>query len=79
MSNDNSMHEMLRNLSKNLGQNPDEIKNCAESGNVDSLLKKLPKDQRDKVNSILQNPEETKKILENPQVQALIRKLQNNG
>ncbi|MDO5123513.1 MAG: hypothetical protein Q4D44_02470 [Eubacteriales bacterium] len=79
MSKDNSMQEILRDISKNLGQSPDEIRNSAESGNVDSLLKKLPKEQRDKVNSILQNPEETRKILENPQVQALIRKLKDNG
>lgn len=79
MSNGNFEQEMLRNLSKNLGQSPDEIRNSAQAGNVSSLLNKLSKEQRDKVNSVLQNPEETKKLLENPQVQALIRKLQGNG
>lgn len=79
MSNSNFDNEIFKNLSKSLGQNPEEIKKSAQQGNMEALMKNLSPSQKQKVSSVLQNPEATKKLLENPQVQALIRKLQNNG
>ncbi len=79
MSNSNFQNEILKNLSKSLGQNPNEMKRSAKEGNVEALMKNLSEEQKAKVNSVLQNPEATKKLMENPQVQALIRKLQGNG
>ncbi len=79
MSNSNFENEIMKNLSKSLGQNPEDMKNNAQQGNLEALMKNLSPEQKKKVNSVLNNPEATKKLLENPQVQALIRKLQNNG
>ncbi len=79
MSKGNYSEDMFKNLSQSLGQSPDTIKNSAQQGNMDALLKNLSPQQREKVNNMLNNPEATKKILENPKVQALIKKLQNNG
>ncbi|MBQ3073889.1 MAG: hypothetical protein IJD19_04330 [Ruminococcus sp.] len=79
MSNKDFPNEMLRNLSKNLGQSPEQIVNNAQSGNIQGLLSNLSEEQKNKVNDLLTNPEKSKKFLENPQIQALIRKLSSNG
>lgn len=79
MSNKDFPNEMLRNLSKNLGQSPEQIVSNAQSGNLEGLLSNLSKEQKDKVNDLLTNPEKSRKFLENPQIQALIRKLSSNG
>lgn len=79
MSNKDFPNEMLRNLSKNLGQSPEQIVNNAQIGNLEGLLSNLSKEQKDKVNDLLTNPEKSRKFLENPQIQALIRKLSSNG
>lgn len=79
MSNKDFPNEMLRNLSKNLGQSPEQIVNNAQSGNIQGLLSNLSEEQKNKVNDLLTNPEKSKKFLGNPQIQALIRKLSSNG
>lgn len=79
MSNKDFPNEMLRNLSKNLGQSPEQIVNNAQSGNIQGLLSNLSEEQKNKVNDLLTNPEKSRKFLENPQIQALIRKLSSNG
>ena len=79
MSNKDFPNEMLRNLSKNLGQSPEQIVSNAQSGNLEGLLSNLSKEQKDRVNDLLTNPEKSRKFLENPQIQALIRKLSSNG
>lgn len=79
MANTDKQNEMLEMLSKKLGQSPAEIKESAQSGNIQGLLSKMNPEQREKVNSLLSNPEATKKLMENPQVQALIKKLSGNG
>lgn len=79
MSNKDFPNEMLKNLSKNLGQSPEQIVNNAQSGNIQGLLSNLSEEQKNKVNDLLTNPEKSRKFLENPQIQALIRKLSSNG
>ena len=70
---------MLKSLSKNLGQSPEQIINQAHNGNLHGLLSNLSQEQRNKVNDLLSDREKTEKFLKNPQIQALIRKFGSNG
>lgn len=79
MANTDKQQEMLRMLSKKLGQSPEQIRESAASGNIEGLLGKMNPKEREKAASLLNDPEATKKLLENPQVQALIKKLNGNG
>lgn len=75
---DNNMNDLMSQLSSKLGMSPDNIKNAAQNGKVDTLLKGADKASADKVKEILGDPEKTKQILSSPQAQALIKMLNKN-
>lgn len=72
---ENNLEKLISNLSKQLGISENQIKNAAQKGNVNDILKNADSNQKNKINSILNDPEKAKEILNSPQAQALMKLL----
>lgn len=70
-----NINKLISNLSNQLGVSENQIKNAAQNGNVNDMLKNADSNQTDKIKSVLNDPEKTKQILNSPQAQALIKLL----
>lgn len=70
-----NINKLISNLSKQLGVSENQIKDAAQNGNVNDILKNADSNQTDKIKSVLNDPEKTKQILNSPQAQALIKLL----
>lgn len=70
-----NINKLISNLSKQLGVSENQIKNAAQNGDVNDMLKNADSNQTDKIKSVLNDPEKTKQILNSPQAQALIKLL----
>lgn len=70
-----NINKLISSLSKQLGVSENQIKDAAQNGNVNDILKNADSNQTDKIKSVLNDPEKTKEILNSPQVQALIKLL----
>lgn len=70
-----NINKLISSLSKQLGVSENQIKNAAQNGNVNDILKNADSNQNDKIKSVLNDPEKTKEILNSPQAQALIKLL----
>ena len=70
-----NINKLISSLSKQLGVSENQIKDAAQNGNVNDMLKNADSNQTDKIKSVLNDPEKTKKILNSPQAQALIKLL----
>ena len=72
---ENNINKLISSLSKQLGVSENQIKDAAQNGNVNDILKNADSNQTDKIKSVLNDPEKTKEILNSPQAQALIKLL----
>lgn len=70
-----NINKLISSLSKQLGVSENQIKDAAQNGNVNDILKNADSNQTDKIKSVLNDPEKTKQILNSPQAQALIKLL----
>ena len=69
------MNELLGQLSQKLNMGPESVKQAADSGDYENLLKNTDCDAS-QVREILGDPEKTKQLLNSPQAQALLKMLQ---
>ncbi len=74
-----NINKLISSLSKQLGVSENQIKNAAQTGDVNDMLKNADSNQTDKIKSVLNDPEKTKKILNSPQAQALIKLLDEDN
>ena len=70
-----NINKLISSLSKQLGVSENQIKDAAQNGNVNDILKNADSNETEKIKSVLNDPEKTKKILNSPQAQALIKML----
>lgn len=70
-----NINKLISSLSKQLGVSENQIKDAAQNGNVNDILKNADSNQTDKIKSVLNDPEKTKELLNSPQAQALIKLL----
>ena len=70
-----NINKLISSLSKQLGVSENQIKDAAQNGNVNDILKNADSNETEKIKSVLNDPEKTKKILNSPQAQALIKLL----
>ena len=70
-----NIDKLISSLSKQLGVSENQIKNAAQTGDVNNMLKNADSNQTDKIKSVLNDPEKTKEILNSTQAQALIKLL----
>lgn len=66
---------MLEELSLRLGVSQQAIKEAAQSGNVNDLLKNADSESSEQIKSVLNDPQKAQKILNSPQAQAIIKML----
>ena len=76
---DKNINKILESLSRQLGVSEDKIKNSAQSGNVQDMLKNADQKQAKKIEDILNDPEKTREILNSPQAQALLKMFENDA
>lgn len=70
-----NINKLISSLSKQLGVSENQIKDAAQNGNVNDILKNADSNETEKIKSVLNDPEKTKQILNSPQAQALIKLL----
>lgn len=83
MANNDKLFNLLNALLKNnsAGQNisAERVKNMAQQGSPNEILKNLDPQNAQKVKEILNNPKEMEKIMNSPQAQSLLKKLRGNS
>ena len=75
MGNNNNANKMLEELSRRLGVSQQSIKEAAQSGNVNDLLKNADSESSEQIKAELNDPQTAQKILNSPQAQAIIKML----
>ena len=70
-----NINKLISSLSKQLGVSENQIKDAAQTGTVNDILKNADSNETEKIKSVLNDPEKTKEILNSPQAQALIKLL----
>ena len=77
MENNNQNHNIYKNIANSSGGklNAESIKQAAQSGNTDALIKNLSDSDKQKLNAILKDKDALEKLLKSPQAAALIKML----
>ncbi len=73
--NENNVNKLISKLSKQLGVTEDQIKDSAQSGNINELLKNGDASRNRKIEEILNDPEKTRQVMNSPQAQAILKLL----
>ena len=72
------LDRLVDTASKHLNTSPDELKNAAQSGNLQKLFSQMSPSQAQQLQKILSDENAAKKLLSTPQAQALLRGLSKN-
>lgn len=73
--NDNNKTDVLLNsVSKHLGVDKENIKNAAQNGNLQNILKNMNSTDAAKIQKVLSDKDAAKKLLSTPQAQLLLKK-----
>lgn len=68
---------LLRQASKQLGVTPQQLKNAAQSGQLDSIISGMNAGDADKFRKVLSDPNAANRMLSSPQAQKLLQVLSN--
>ena len=68
---------LLRQASKQLGVTPQQLKNAAPSGQLDSIIRGMNAGDADKFRKVLSDPNAANRMLSSPQAQKLLQMLSN--
>ena len=68
---------LLRQASKQLGVMPQQLKNAAQSGQLDSIISGMNAGDADKFRKVLSDPNAANRMLSSPQAQKLLQMLSN--
>ena len=68
---------LLRQASKQLGVTPQQLKNAAQSGQLDSIISGMNAGDADKFRKVLSAPNAANRMLSSPQAQKLLQMLSN--
>lgn len=72
---DEKMAALLNMAGKKLGQDPAQLRDQLESGNLGNLLKNMDPKSADKVNAVLKDPKALEALMANDQVKNLLSSL----
>ncbi len=75
MNNNQLNNEMLNMASKKLGVTPEQLQNSAQNGELNNIMKNLPKNQADKVQEVLSDKDQLEKLLQSEKAQKLLKML----
>ena len=68
---------LLRQASKQFGVTPQQLKNAAQSGQLDSIISGMNAGDADKFRKVLSDPNAANRMLSSPQAQKLLQMLSN--
>ena len=68
---------LLRQASKQLVVTPQQLKNAAQSGQLDSIISGMNAGDADKFRKVLSDPNAANRMLSSPQAQKLLQMLSN--
>lgn len=77
MSTPDQLELLLRQASKQLGVTPQQLKNAAQSGQLDSIISGMNAGDADKFRKVLSDPNAANRMLSSPQAQKLLQMLSN--
>lgn len=77
-SSDDRLDNLVNTASKHLNTSPEELRNAAQSGNMQKLFSQMSPSQAQQLQKILSDENAAKKLLSTPQAQALLRGLSKN-
>ena len=69
-----NLDAMINTISKKLGTDPEKLKQAAQSGNADEVLKNIGTEEAQKVQKILSDREAASKLLSTPKAQQIFKK-----
>lgn len=78
MPDQNQLEVLLRHAAKQLGTSPDQLKNAAQSGNLDRIVGGMNAGDAEQFRRVLSDPNAANKLLSTPQAQKLLQMLQGN-
>lgn len=70
----NSLNDILKTASKQLGTDPETLKKTASKGDINNLLKNLGTEQAEKISEILSDKNKASQLLSSPKAQTLLKK-----
>ncbi len=71
----NQLDALIGLAGKKMGADPQKLKQQMESGQMDSVLKKLNANQQAQFKNLVNNPAAVQQLMENPNMQALLKNL----
>lgn len=75
MSNENNnLENLINTISQKLGAEPNKIKEAAQNGNVNDIIKNLNQKDAEKIQKILSDKDAASKLLSTPKAQQLLKK-----
>lgn len=76
MPDSNQLEALLRHAAKQLGTSPEQLKNAAQSGNLDRIVGGMNDGDAAQFRRVLSDPNAANKLLSTPQAQKLLQMLQ---
>ena len=73
--NGKQLESILETVSGKLGVTPKELENALKSGKIDNAVRNMPKDEKQKLQSVMGNQAQLEKLMQSPQAKALYEKL----
>lgn len=74
-NNNNNLNDLMDTLSARLGTDPNKIKQAAQQGEMQNLLKKMNPKQAEQLQKVLSDEQAAKKLLDTPQAKMILKKL----
>lgn len=68
------LEELINTVSKRMSTDPQKLREAADKGNVNEIMKKLSPKDAQKIQSILSDKNATSKLLSTPKAQQLLKK-----
>ena len=70
----NNLENLINTISKKLGTDPNKLKDAAQNGNVNDIIKNLNQKDAEKIQKILSDKNATSKLLSTKKAQQLLKK-----
>ncbi len=75
MSNENNnLENLINTISQKLGADPNKLKDAAQNGNVNDIIKNLNQKDAEKIQKILSDKDAASKLLSTPKAQQLLKR-----
>lgn len=73
-SENNNLENLINTISQKLGADPNKLKDAAQNGNVNDIIKNLNQKDAEKIQKILSDKDAASKLLSTPKAQQLLKR-----